>query len=84
MNIDKTIEENINESYFKGENKGLIKGLSVGLFLLLIPCAYILIQNSNAEYEKQVNHFLYNKLADDCQVKINSMMEAGSFVLPKK
>ena len=27
----------------------------------------------------------YNaKLADDCQVKINSMMEAESFVLPKR
>ena len=83
MNIDKTIEENLKESYLKGESKGFTQAFALMLFVLLIPCGYIIIQKSNAQYEKEVNHYLYNKLATDCQMKIDSMKEAGSFNLPK-
>ena len=83
MNVDKTIEENINESYLKGERTGFIQAFVFMLSILFIPCGYIIIQKSNAQYEKEVNHYLYNKLATDCQMKIDSMKEAGSFNLPK-
>lgn len=73
MKIEKTIEEKLKESYLKGESKGFTQAFALMLFVLLIPCGYIFIQNSHIEFDKQVNKYLYEKLASDCQVKIDSM-----------
>jgi hypothetical protein len=83
MNIDKTIEENINESYLKGERIGFIQAFVVMLSILFIPCGYIIIDKSDKEFDKQVNKYLYEKLASDCQMKIDSMKASESFMLPK-
>jgi len=83
MNIDKTIEENINESYLKGERIGFIQAFVVMLSILFIPCGYIIIDKSDKEFDKQVNKYLYEKLALDCQMKIDSMKASESFMLPK-
>ena len=73
MNIEKTIEENINESYLKGERKGFIQAFVLMLSILFIPCGYIIIDKSDKEFDNQVNKYLYEKLASDCQMKIDSM-----------
>lgn len=73
MKIENTIEENLKESYLKGESKGFTQAFALMLFVLLIPFGYIINQNSNIEFDKQVNKYLYEKLATDCQMKIDSM-----------
>lgn len=83
MNIDKTIQENINESFLKGERIGFIQAFVLMLLVLFIPCGYIIIDKSDKEFDKQVNKYLYEKLASDCQVKIDSMKASESFILPK-
>jgi len=81
MNIDKTIEENINESYLKGERTGFIQAFVLMLSVLFIPCGYIIIDKSDKEFDKQVNKYLYEKIASDCQAKIDSMANIESFVI---
>lgn len=84
MNIENTLEENLKHSYLKGESKGFMQAFSFMLFIMFIMVAYFIQYRNNVEYDKKVNHYLYDKIASDCQVKIDSMMEVGSFVLPKK
>jgi len=79
MNIEKTIEENINQAYLKGERTGFIQAFVLMLSVLFIPCGYIIIDKSDKEFDKQVNKYLYEKLALDCQAKIDSMANMESF-----
>jgi len=81
MNIDKTIEENINQAYLKGESKGFIQAFVLMLSILFIPCGYIIIDKSDKEFDKQVNKYLYEKIASDCQAKIDSIANVESFVI---
>lgn len=73
MKVENTIEENLKESYLKGESKGFTQAFVLMLFVLFIISGYILTQNSHIEFDKQVNKYLYEKLAIDCQMKIDSM-----------
>jgi hypothetical protein len=81
MNIDKTIEENINQAYLKGERTGFIQAFVLMLSILFIPCGYIIIDKSDKEFDKQVNKYLYEKIASDCQAKIDSIANVESFVI---
>lgn len=81
MNIENSIEENLKESYLKGESKGFVQAFILMMFILIIPCGYIIIDKSDKQFDKQVNKYLYEKIASDCQAKIDSMANVQSFLI---
>ena len=84
MKVEKTIEENFKEISLNAERVGFLKAFYGMLFIIFIMVAYFIQYLNSIEFDKQVNKCLYEKLALDCQIKIDSMIHVGSFVLDKK
>jgi hypothetical protein len=73
MKVEKTIEENFKEISLNAERGGFLKAFYGMLFIIFIMVAYFIQYRNSIEFDKQVNKCLYEKLASDCQMKIDSM-----------